>query len=238
MISVALVIGALIAAPAPDPAPAECAKRTRASALVLVPSAPDISVQDGELEAGDVLAALTPTGECAGAAVWTEAGAVLAVWEDDPFTPVLDGMLLGDPITFVAYDMSAGSPAASASVRLEAVYGGAEGYASDDLYVVGVRETLVDPGGGAVEALVLGPSFPNPVPAAATTIPMGLGAPGHVALDVFDALGRHVRRVLDREMAEGAHRIEVDASELAPGLYVVRASTGDAVALGRFTVAR
>lgn len=236
MFLVALLGVALVSAP--DPTPDECVKRTRASALVLVPSAPDISVGEGELEAGDVIAAVTPTGACAGAAVWTEAGAVLAVWEDDPFTPVLDGMLSGDPITFVAYDVSAGSPATSASVRIEAVYGGADGYASDDLYVVGVRKTGVDPGGEAAGALVLGPSYPNPVSASATTIPMGLGAPGHVTLDVFDALGRHVRRVIDREMAEGAHRVVVDASGLAPGLYVVRASTDDAVAQGRFTVAR
>lgn len=63
---------------------------------------------------------------------------------------------------------------------------------------------------------------PNPT---AGPLILRLEAPGAstVTLEAFDALGRRVWRV---EAPPGARRIEADAGAWAPGLYVVRASTG------------
>ncbi|MEM1116382.1 MAG: T9SS type A sorting domain-containing protein [Bacteroidota bacterium] len=217
--------------------PDDCPERSRASALVLVPADPAIAVGEAPLEEGDILTAVTPTGACAGSAVWTSEGAVIAVWEDDPFTPLLDGMLDGDPLTFQAYDVSEGSPAVAASVQLSAVHGGADGFASDDLYVVDARATSGPQAPEAAEALVLGPSFPNPLQTT-TTIPVVLGEEARVTVDVFDALGRRVLQALDRDLPAGGHRVEVDASDLAPGLYLYRVTAGEHVDQASFTVAR
>ena len=239
--TIALLLGSIllgVSGPAPVPNPTDdCPQRSRASALVIVPADPDITVVEGALEVGDVITALTPTGECAGSAVWTGEGAVISVWEDDPFTPLLDGMLQGDPITFVAYDLSAGSPATTASVNMVPVHGGVDGFGSEDLYVVRTRATSAPSGPEADDALTVGPSFPNPLQTT-TTIPLTVGATSRVALDVFDALGRHVLQPLDRDLSQGTHHVDVDASGLAPGLYFYRATAGQRAAQGTFTVSR
>ena len=55
--------------------------------------------------------------------------------------------------------------------------------------------------------------------------------PCAVRLEVFDALGR---RVLSREVAASPEaRVEIDASAWAPGVYVLRAASGDTVATAR-----
>lgn len=59
-----------------------------------------------------------------------------------------------------------------------------------------------------------------------------------VRVGVYDVLGREVARVHDGPWATGARTLTVDASRFAPGLYVVRATAGRAVATQRLTVAR
>jgi hypothetical protein len=55
-----------------------------------------------------------------------------------------------------------------------------------------------------------------------------------VRLDVFDVSGRLVARVLDGELEQGSHTIQV--SDLAPGLYFARLVAGTETLLERLTV--
>lgn len=78
------------------------------------------------------------------------------------------------------------------------------------------------PDGGVPPArLALGQNAPNPF-RAATVFPYSLDAPGHVAIDVFDASGRRVQRVLDRSMPAGDHQIRLQGEDLPAGVYMVR----------------
>ena len=47
----------------------------------------------------------------------------------------------------------------------------------------------------------------------------------HVRLRMFDAQGRQVASVVDDDRAAGEHTISMDASHLAPGLYLYRLET-------------
>ncbi|OZC03646.1 T9SS type A sorting domain-containing protein [Rubricoccus marinus] len=70
-------------------------------------------------------------------------------------------------------------------------------------------------------------AFPNP-----TAGPLAInvtGARGPVLVEAFDAIGR---RVLSREIAPEA-RMEIDASGWAPGVYVLRATSGERSATAR-----
>ena len=79
---------------------------------------------------------------------------------------------------------------------------------------------------------------PNPT-SGATTVLLTLTSPeAEVRVSVFDARGREVAVLASGVRAAGTHAFAVGTSPLAAGVYVVRAVVGDAVASGRFTVAR
>lgn len=93
----------------------------------------------------------------------------------------------------------------------------------------------VDP---TIEAtLSLGAPLPNPA-ANATQIRFETARSGPVSLDLFDVTGRHVTTVLDRALETGLHAVDLDASWLPSGVYVVRLSAGARQASTRLTIAR
>ena len=90
---------------------------------------------------------------------------------------------------------------------------------------------------GPDAAFGLGLPFPNPAPSASTVV-VRLDAPAEVEVAVYDALGRRVAVAASGAFAAGDHPVRVDASALAPGVYVVRLATDGAVRSQRLVVAR
>ncbi len=78
----------------------------------------------------------------------------------------------------------------------------------------------------------------SPVPArAAATLRFSLATPGPARLTVYDLLGREVARPFDG-WAAGQTATTLDVSALAPGVYVVRLTTGGASITRTLVVAR
>ena len=96
------------------------------------------------------------------------------------------------------------------------------------------RATQGDP---APEAALRLRVFPSPARGAVT---VGVEVPSAVGgtVDVFDAAGRHVRRIAERSFPAGASVVTWDASEVAPGVYVVRLIAGAVVETARVVVVR
>lgn len=214
----------------------ECPHRTGGSAVVIVPESARVSTPSGALAIGDEIAVVAPDGSCAGVGVWDGDGMAVTVWEDDPFTPERDGLLPGDPLTFSAYDASEGVVHAFAKIGYDQAYGADGVYSRDALFVVSMTEAspTVD---GPKDVFALGRSYPNPAQGQ-TAIPFSLPERGPAQLDVFDALGRLVARPLVGTYGAGEHEVEVDVSDLAPGLYVYRLTAGGDVRQRTLTVTR
>lgn len=85
--------------------------------------------------------------------------------------------------------------------------------------VAGVQESPPRP-----QAAAFFGASPNPF-RGGTTLRYRLNAPSHVRLTMFDAQGRQVASVVDDDRAAGEHTISMDASHLAPGLYLYRLET-------------
>lgn len=85
--------------------------------------------------------------------------------------------------------------------------------------------------------LALGAPTPNPT-RGSLRVPVTLDASGDAEVAVYDALGRRVAVLSDGPLAAGAHDFSMDASSLAPGLYIVRLRASDRVLTRRFTVVR
>ena len=95
--------------------------------------------------------------------------------------------------------------------------------------------------GRAAAALSLAIS-PNPA-SGATTVSFALPEPARVVLDVLDVGGRRVRRLVDGELAAGAHRAtwnaRSDESGVVPaGVYFAKLVAGSTAATKRLVIAR
>ena len=86
-------------------------------------------------------------------------------------------------------------------------------------------------------AVVLDGNYPNPFPAT-TTIRFGLVTKVDVTLIVYDALGRPVARLVDRELGGGFYSITWDASNLPSGTYFYRLIAGRFSTTKTLTVVR
>ena len=103
-------------------------------------------------------------------------------------------------------------------------------------FSVVVEAAAVGTEDGAAAVLALGVS-PNPV-STGGTVRVSLPEAGVVRVVVYDVLGRQVAVLADGERSAGTHDVALDAGRLAPGVYVVRLTAGEASVVRRVTVAR
>lgn len=78
---------------------------------------------------------------------------------------------------------------------------------------------------GIRQGFYLAPNYPNPFNST-TVIGFNLPKAGHARLEVFNAAGRRVAVLADKDMTAGFHRITWDASGVPSGVYFCRAVYG------------
>ena len=61
---------------------------------------------------------------------------------------------------------------------------------------------------------------------------------GRVAITLYDAVGRLVENIIDRPMSAGNHSVNLDAQNLAAGIYFVRVETADGVGSKTMTIVK
>lgn len=89
---------------------------------------------------------------------------------------------------------------------------------------------------GALAALSLS-AYPNPSRGAAT-LALVLPERGRVQVALYDVLGRRVALLHEGLLTAGAHRLMLDGSGLAPGVYLARAETAAGAVTTRLAVVR
>ncbi len=73
---------------------------------------------------------------------------------------------------------------------------------------------------------ILHPNYPNPFNPT-TTLSYNLPFAGHVRLQIYDILGRHVSTIVDTRQSAGQHKIIFDASNLSSGVYFYQLKTSN-----------
>lgn len=78
-------------------------------------------------------------------------------------------------------------------------------------------------------------NYPNPF-AFTSTIGFEVDEPGHVIIDVFDIMGRHISTLTNKNYTTGNHLIEVNGSAFEAGRYFYRMQTTKEVLVKSMTV--
>ncbi|HYE57503.1 MAG TPA: T9SS type A sorting domain-containing protein, partial [Rhodothermales bacterium] len=109
-------------------------------------------------------------------------------------------------------------------VRSRDAQGNASAYSPVETFVtttsVAAEETAALPVAFALEAV-----YPNPLTRTGT-VRFGLPEASRVHVALYDALGREVAVLVEGDLPAGTHRQTLDASGLAPGVYLLRMTTG------------
>ncbi|MEO0742832.1 MAG: T9SS type A sorting domain-containing protein [Bacteroidota bacterium] len=93
------------------------------------------------------------------------------------------------------------------------------------------------PPGKPAEAFQLGAPYPNPA-GETVTVPLALPEAAEARVIVYDVLGRTVAVLAEGRHDAGTYDLTVATSDLAAGVYVVRAVSESSTAVQTFTVAR
>jgi len=112
-----------------------------------------------------------------------------------------------------------------------------KGRDSDGLVVLGTHGagiysasliTSVEDGSSLPDNYTLSQNYPNPFNPS-TTISFSLAQAGKVKLTLFDALGRQVQEIANKEFSSGNHSINFNAANLTSGVYFYRIEAGSFV---------
>ncbi|NQV03607.1 MAG: T9SS type A sorting domain-containing protein [Bacteroidia bacterium] len=79
--------------------------------------------------------------------------------------------------------------------------------------------------------------FPNPA-TSITTASFYLVNPDNVELNLFNTFGQKVRNYQPGYLGTGEHEVEIDAGNLAPGVYILQLTTGNKVYTRKISVSR
>jgi hypothetical protein len=170
--------------------------------------------------------------------VSTGYGDIVALHRSHSFVPTVSALALdtGDPF----YDI-AGDPDLLTHTPFDAVYFPAENEehvtvtaASAEWFLNEIRAAAsgvaapgVEPASaGLAGTAMLRPAHPNPF-TGQTSIRFELASPEAIALDVFDASGRHVAALARGRRSAGAHEVAFHRGSAPAGVYFCRLRTGD-----------
>ena len=96
-------------------------------------------------------------------------------------------------------------------------------------------ESITADGAFVPASFALHQNYPNPFNPS-TTIVYDVAENTHVRLSVFDATGREVAVLVDRDQAASAYTVTFDATDLSTGMYFYRLEAGDFSSLRKFVV--
>ena len=90
----------------------------------------------------------------------------------------------------------------------------------DAVYTANEKHSAVD-----IEGPAMLQNYPNPFNSK-TTITYSIEATSYVSLNIYDLLGRQVKRIVNETQAPGTYQVEINMGDLSSGLYMYRLELG------------
>ena len=83
----------------------------------------------------------------------------------------------------------------------------------------------------------LAQNYPNPF-SNTTTLEFEVPEPAHIQITIYDLLGRKVMEAVNKEFAIGKHNVQLDAGQLASGMYLYKMDANDQVFIQTMHIVR
>jgi len=177
----------------------------------------EISLREGQPEAGDEIGVFISDTLCVGAGVWQEGIIGFAAWSDDESTPNIDGFRDFNDLTFRYWDSSENEEIGQGNIGISTDSNEPEpSFLLTSLQFDGPVKKAEIP-----QDYSFGPVYPNPFNSS-TTINFALPSTESVNLSLFEVDGRLVKEVIVGYITAGSHRFILDGSELSSGTYLIR----------------
>lgn len=188
---------------------------------IVIPLSCHPTVGDTILADGDEIGVFSPTGVCAGAGTWMGTNLAITVWGDDEQTPAIDGMGIGERMSFRVWSQNHDSE----YVNVQATFALGNGlYTVNGIYSLNSMKVSlvgVDEPAGLPSGAHLYQNYPNPWNPT-TTIAFSLSEESDVSLRMFNTLGEEVLSLARGTYPAGAHELQVGSDGLASGCYFYR----------------
>jgi hypothetical protein len=216
------------------------AERTGNNATIALPANANPNIAGIPLAIGDEIGAFAPGGLCVGAIVWTASNSAITVWGDNEQTPGIDGIRVGEAISYRAWRKSTNTEFSNVSVT----YSMGDGiYQVNGLYAL--SSLAASPGLAAngdetkqiPTQFILEQNYPNPFNPS-TMIRYELAKEGKVLLEAYDLVGHRVATLVDQEQAAGTYEVVLRASALSSGFYLCVLRQGEYRATRKFMLLR
>ena len=163
-----------------------------------------------EAPVGETEIGVYASGELVGSGILQGGRCGIAIWGDDPSTPVVDGAVAGEALEIRVLDTNGLRVAECVTLA------GSPSYKTDSFWAVELTGTETVPTEFGIVAV-----YPNPFNNR-TQVSYGLSVAGHVELSLYDLEGRLVQVLASGEKPAGMHTFAIDGASLSSGVYIVQ----------------
>ncbi|MDE3058376.1 MAG: T9SS type A sorting domain-containing protein [Bacteroidota bacterium] len=175
-------------------------------------------VKSSQFSEGDEVGVWNAERKLVGSGVVSFGRAIIAVWGRNAVTDSINGAAEQEALSLTVWsvkkqkELLLSIAALTDGITNRAVSGGLR-YATNAVWIADAAIIQEIPTTYSLEQ-----NFPNPFNPS-TTIRYGLPEQTHVTLEIFNALGQQVAKMVEQEEPAGMHEVTFDGSKLASGVY-------------------
>ena len=164
--------------------------------------------------------------EFVGSGVIQDGRCGIAVWGDDPTTPIIDGSLENDPFTLEYFNSGK-----NCTIQFDLIKGNGR-YDTDDFQVVYLKDLEITP-----DQFGITTAYPNPFNSR-SVVEYSLPQASLIDVALFDLNGRKVLQLVEGFIQAGQYSVTIDGSDLASGIYILQLQAGKIESKQKVTLIR
>jgi len=204
------------------------------NSTIIFQKSANVLINGQPIEVGDEIGVFTTDSLCVGAGVWSDTGAVFAVWGNDALTGNKDGINPGEQMHFRIWSRNQRTEYLQDDVWFsnlsptngEDTYSSTKPFYLIDSLFVDIVLSVPQQIEGIPKTFSLSQNYPNPFNPE-TRIRYSVPHDEHVKIEIFSVTGRRIKTLVDSYHQTGIYEVSVSAQDFSSGTYFYRMQAGD-----------